>query len=762
MSTPASKEISGLKKDKISEKYSAAVPSAARTKQRTRNFKTVYVPVSTAERLCRSRERRERYDGMKKRVAKLRRYIRDECSALGKKYKRKQRYFMDMVYQGGVRLTKPMNELNDFNAFKSVTAYERRKAGLPPMSIMEIQRVYRPVYDALDEKGMKDIREKYKRIKDEERCEKVKRPSLKEKTADAAASLSQVAGILQGMKTRVGTEAVVLVVKNRPEDFMLPKWIVTDKRLMEYLQILVRGWNPVFIGQKVEAFAVAGCDIARVCKNQKEHAELLKKSITRLVQDALDEACSGTNVAMQYERFDTSITARYGVVIEGWPSELPFQKAGAFHGDVNKLIQVNEAWKSGAARFRKLTAEEFSAWKTARAQGLEDGSIKPKERKKRSDAGTKKGSRKGKETTWDGDSDESDKEDPEEEEGGNDEAEQESPIPNKSTESKKKVSEKQKTGKGNKMSSSQAVNNVGNDQADGGSTGRATGSSKKVSSRHFTTPQITDSLAYFKKTNGQSSKKSKGKKAAPHATDVVIQTMTDVTDHDKASTTKPRPKPRRKAPSNQASAADAENNLSQAVEEAHDQHDIPITQAQVSTEQLRVSAEPQAQASLESDTWVSSATLALPNPHGATPPSTDADTSDVPSSLPANTTTFSSPAIDNSAIDPILRKTFSTPYVEVSLGQPDAPSDHSAPMVTPPSDINTSAVPDLPDNIANDHQKTTRGRKHSQPPEAEAEEAGRGKRQRVPRKLVHLGYSTHPASRGREGGSGDEGTSDYV
>ncbi|KAL0063017.1 hypothetical protein AAF712_010148 [Marasmius tenuissimus] len=377
-------------KKHISKKYNVATPAASLLKKQTRNHRTVYVPISTTERVRRSRQRRERAVAIRSGIAGIRQYVRDKCSEMGKLYKKKDKYFMDMVYQGGVRLTKRKNDTNNFNAFKSVIAYERREAGLPPMSIIKIQEEYRPQYDALDEEGLDRILKKYALIQDEEKREQIKRPSMKEKTADAAGSLNSVAGILQGLKTRVGTEAVVLVVKNRTEDFMEPQWIVTDERIMDYLRIIVRGWDPVHVGQRVEAFAVAGCDITAVCKTTKEQAELLKKAIARLVQDGLDEACATTNLTMQYERFDHLITMKYRVVIEGWPANLPFQRPGAFHGDTNKLLQLHEAWKAKTARFRKLMPDEFNEWTSARAKGLEDGTIQLKERKTRNDAGVPK------------------------------------------------------------------------------------------------------------------------------------------------------------------------------------------------------------------------------------------------------------------------------------------------------------------------------------------------------------------------------------
>ncbi|KAL0065632.1 hypothetical protein AAF712_007410 [Marasmius tenuissimus] len=375
----------------ISKKYEAAVPLSSLLKKQTRNFKTTYVPISTAERLRRSIKRRERSTNIRNAIAELQREIRDKCITLGQTYKMKSRYFLDMVYQGGVRLMKPANDTNPFNAFKSVKAYDRREGTFISSLVL---KVYRSEYDGLSKKEKTKIVKRYEEIRDENRREMIKRPSMKEMAADVSSSLAHVAAILQALKTQVGIDVLVLVVKNRSEDFMSPKWIVTDQRIMDYMRVLLRHWDPVYIGTQVEAFAVARCDIAFVCKTPREYAELLKKMITRQIQDALDEACTTKNATMQYERFHL-ITQRYGVIVEGWPANLPFQKPGSFHSDTNKLSQVYEAWKSGTAHFWKLESDELDIWRSSRAQGLSDGTVKVKECKKRKDAGTKK-SKKGK------------------------------------------------------------------------------------------------------------------------------------------------------------------------------------------------------------------------------------------------------------------------------------------------------------------------------------------------------------------------------
>ncbi|KAK1216214.1 hypothetical protein PQX77_021166 [Marasmius sp. AFHP31] len=194
MAGTASKKKTAASKS-LGKKYSINIPSALILKNRTRNFKSTYVPVPITERLRRCRERRTRAAAIRQSITEICQYIRDQCHALATTWKMKPKYFLDMVYQGGVRLTKPANKLNPFNAFKAVIAHERREASEAPMTILDIQKQYHPQYDALDKDGLTNMLTKYESIKDEAKRERVKRPSIKEKSADVAGSLSHVAAV---------------------------------------------------------------------------------------------------------------------------------------------------------------------------------------------------------------------------------------------------------------------------------------------------------------------------------------------------------------------------------------------------------------------------------------------------------------------------------------------------------------------------------------------------------------------------------------
>ena len=71
---------------------------------------------------------------------------------------------------------------------------------------------------------------------------------------------------------------------------------------------------------------------------------------------------------MQYERYEDMIVDRYGIVLEGWPLEGK-PRAPSTIGSRLELTVLIKAWENGTARFRKLSFEELEAWRAARSGG---------------------------------------------------------------------------------------------------------------------------------------------------------------------------------------------------------------------------------------------------------------------------------------------------------------------------------------------------------------------------------------------------------
>ena len=62
---------------------------------------------------------------------------------------------------------------------------------------------------------------------------------------------------------RVGVEGFFCIIRNTPSYHIEPKWFFTSQALMDYMKIAVpvgKPWDYGYVGAKLEAFAIAGCD----------------------------------------------------------------------------------------------------------------------------------------------------------------------------------------------------------------------------------------------------------------------------------------------------------------------------------------------------------------------------------------------------------------------------------------------------------------------------------------------------------------------
>jgi hypothetical protein len=67
---------------------------------------------------------------------------------------------------------------------------------------------------------------------------------------------------------------------------------------------------------------------------------------------------------MIYKNFDTHITRKHGIILEGWPLPL-FDNPSAIGSQV-ELNVLLRSWQSGATRFRKMNEHEYMSWMESR------------------------------------------------------------------------------------------------------------------------------------------------------------------------------------------------------------------------------------------------------------------------------------------------------------------------------------------------------------------------------------------------------------
>jgi hypothetical protein len=65
----------------------------------------------------------------------------------------------------------------------------------------------------------------------------------------------------------VGVEGFFCIVRSSSDYHMKPNWYFTSPEFEEYMKIAVRKrWDTSEVGAKLEAFAVAGCDVVSACQ----------------------------------------------------------------------------------------------------------------------------------------------------------------------------------------------------------------------------------------------------------------------------------------------------------------------------------------------------------------------------------------------------------------------------------------------------------------------------------------------------------------
>jgi hypothetical protein len=68
---------------------------------------------------------------------------------------------------------------------------------------------------------------------------------------------------LTGLNNRVGIQGFFCVVRSTANFHMEPQWYFTSPELRDYMKLAVRRqWDIGEVGAKIEAFAIAGCDVS--------------------------------------------------------------------------------------------------------------------------------------------------------------------------------------------------------------------------------------------------------------------------------------------------------------------------------------------------------------------------------------------------------------------------------------------------------------------------------------------------------------------
>ncbi|EEB89385.1 hypothetical protein MPER_12518, partial [Moniliophthora perniciosa FA553] len=278
-----------LKKPPQKPKYAFA-PAQATLRPRLRHYAPTRVPMTQSQRKEKIKEGEKRRNDIKADMKLLYSDLEIRCQALADKYDKKPRYFRDLFFQGGVRLMKSQKKTNKFNAWKHVKSHELRENGTTGLNTIEISKKYITEYHALkrSKRKMREMLQKYKMLESTLRDKFFKAPTARRRAQDMAHTASSVVKMLDALKRRAGVEGFFLLVRSHPDGFTAPKWYWSNPKLEPYMKIACKGgWDSDRVSTRVEAFAVAGCNVEGTVKKSSAKVQALKNDIREKAKEKL-------------------------------------------------------------------------------------------------------------------------------------------------------------------------------------------------------------------------------------------------------------------------------------------------------------------------------------------------------------------------------------------------------------------------------------------------------------------------------------------
>ncbi|KAJ7726207.1 hypothetical protein B0H16DRAFT_1735740 [Mycena metata] len=306
---------------------------------------------------------------------------------LAEEFDMKPKYFHELFFQGGARMVIHQATVNPYNAFKSEKAAECWERG-ETKDAPQLHADHFDEYKHLTDAEKDELVERW--VKHRNSNVTLRRATPRAKIQDVANIVRNMKVLMYGLSTRVGIEGFFCVVRNSPDFHMAPQWFFTSRELEQYMPIVTRQkWVTAEVGTKVEAFAVAGCNVVNMLRTSKQKADFFKAGIREGLTEKLVEITGDPTAQMAYVWYEEDIVHKYGVILVGWtydepvnPSELSTSLPG--------LQKLYDAIKNDSCKFVKLTGEErvqrIADWKADVAAGR----IEQKTRATRADKGKKR------------------------------------------------------------------------------------------------------------------------------------------------------------------------------------------------------------------------------------------------------------------------------------------------------------------------------------------------------------------------------------
>ncbi|KAL7279279.1 hypothetical protein ACG7TL_007120 [Trametes sanguinea] len=345
-------------------------------------------------------------------------------------------HYVNMMFKSPDKLRAAARKPNPYNAFLHHLAKEAKSndSDAAMMNAADLSRAHSEQYQALStEQKAQFVQE----LCEERNSQQYGlRLTQRARTLDINRTGNLIEELISGLQSRVGIQAMYLIVRSNPELVLEPRWFFSDPALEEYLCGAVRRFDPERIGVLAEAFCVAGSDffcklspfvgvsvltlfsLLAQLRTNKEKVNWLKAEIRKTISQGLSKSrtvvtsriahsgdiavdITGDDAAvMSYVQYTRDIQLKYGVSLLGWTHE-KWSNPSELGNALEPLKTLYDALKDGSCHFKRLTASEKAVIQQEYDEDLQKGHASA--RKRRSDAGQKR--KRARIETQDGESD---------------------------------------------------------------------------------------------------------------------------------------------------------------------------------------------------------------------------------------------------------------------------------------------------------------------------------------------------------------------
>ncbi|EIW83671.1 hypothetical protein CONPUDRAFT_70641 [Coniophora puteana RWD-64-598 SS2] len=285
-------------------------------------------------------------------------YLDNTATDLAIKHRRSRRFFLERFYMGSTLRRRRTRKTSAWSAFTFFRAREENIA-LISSDKSDLAQVIRQAHDygGLTTEQRELVRDEFARIKRAAQKGKTSYITPRARAAEANASFSAIVDELTGLKHRLNTHALVILVRGSLDFTMQPKVFTTDEAVDKFITVNFRK-DPMELGGKLEGVMVNATKKSNYSKEgYRAQVKMCTANIRSSITSALILVTHDASAGMSYSRYEENVVRRYNVKLVGWEHE-DWRNPGVLRGGKAALERLADAVEQGRCHFVEIDDTE--------------------------------------------------------------------------------------------------------------------------------------------------------------------------------------------------------------------------------------------------------------------------------------------------------------------------------------------------------------------------------------------------------------------